>query len=406
MIVLFSAVLRESDEETSDAPSSPEALPVSEKLLFSMKSDAVIRPEDSSQKRPTVLGLFASPEGNTHDKVSDSVFTSPEEVSSPQTNVLSSRSGTEISANTNEISPSSNSPLVSVNNTPVPADEDENDSDVEMDKTEATTTTNEGGALEAIKDETSERDGLPKLRFCLPGKRGARGDRVRMWGRKHKKKRRPQQTSPTDLELTATNSMSPLLPHRTSRCSVIEEQSRVFDVHSKDSDKSVDMGTEETRYSDQQHENVGSTDQITSEINRSDTQLPETNSSHAHAVNDITGDKNPPIVVISPAVEESSHWDFDMSSDQPNDSNNIDQDSSVTTKAEEDVASSMDPNSESRDPNLGGSQSITSSSMWDVPSSENNIFPEPGNQHLSASNDTENTRNPKPKRSRFTVSSS
>ena len=60
-----------------------------------MKSYAVVRPEDSSQKRPTVLGLFASPEGNTHDKVSDSVFTSPEDVSSPQTNGLSSRSGTE-----------------------------------------------------------------------------------------------------------------------------------------------------------------------------------------------------------------------------------------------------------------------------------------------------------------------
>ena len=78
-------------------------------------------------------------------------------------------------------------------------------------------------------------------------------------------------------------------------------------------------------------------------------------------------------------VEESSHWDFDMSSEHSNDSNDIDKDSSVTTKAEEDVASS-------RDPNLARSPSVASSSLsiWDVPSPENNIFPESGNQHLSA----------------------
>ena len=213
--VIFSAVLRENDEETSDVPSSPEALPVSEKLLFPIKSDAVVRPEDSSQKRPTVLGLFASPEGNTHDKVSDSVFTSPEDVSSPQTNGISSRSGTEISASTNDFLPSSHSsedlPLLPVNNTSVPADEAENDSDVELHETgspEATTTTNRGGTLDGTRGETSKRDGVPKLRFCLPGKHGARGDRLRMWGRKHKRKRRPQQKAPSDLELTATNSMS------------------------------------------------------------------------------------------------------------------------------------------------------------------------------------------------------
>ena len=84
-----------------------------------------------------------------------------------------------------------------------------------------------------------------------------------------------------------------------------------------------------------------------------------------------------------------------MSSDHPNDSNDIDKDSSVTTKAEEDVASSRDPNLASSSP-----------SIWDVPSPENNIFPESGNQHLSASNDSGNTRNSKPKSSRFTVSTS
>ena len=345
-------MLRESDEETSDVPSSPEALPVSEKLLFSMKSDAVVRPEDS----------------------------------------------TEISANTNDISPSSNSsedlPLLPVNNTRVPADEAENDSDVELHETgspEATTTTNTGGTLDGTRSETSEQDGVPKLRFCLPGKHGARGDRLRMWGRKHKRKRRPQQKSPSDLELTATNSMSPLRPHGTSQCSDIEEQPRVFDV------RIVDMGTEETGHSDQQHENVRSTDKITSEINQSATQLPLTNSSDAHPANNIAGDKNLPIFVVSPVVEESSHWDFDMSSDHPNDSNDIDKDSSVTTKAE-DVASSGDPN-------LARSPSVASSSLsiWDVPSPENNIFPESGNQHLSASNDSGNTRNSKPKSSRFTV---
>ena len=399
VIVLLSAVLRESDEETSDVPSSPEALPVSEKLLFSMKSDAVVRPEDSSQKRPTVLGLFASPEGNTHDKVSDSVFTSPEDVSSPQTNGISSCSGTEISASTNDILPSSHSsedlPLLPVNNTPVPADESEDDSDVELHETgspKATTANNRGGTLDGTRGETSERDGVPKLRFCLPGKHGARGDRLRMWGRKHKRKRHPQQKSPSDLKLTATNSMSPLLPHGTSQCSDIEEQPRVVDV------RIVDMGTKETGRSDQQHENVVSTDQITSEIDQSATQLPETNSSDAHPANNIAGGENPPIVVVSPVAEESSHWDFDMSSDQLNDSNNIHKDSSVTTKAEENVGSS-------RDPNLARSPSVASSSpsIWDVPSPENNIFPESGNQHLSASNDSGNTRNSKPKSSRFTV---
>ena len=87
-----------------------------------------------------------------------------------------------------------------------------------------------------------------------------------------------------------------------------------------------------------------------------------------------------------------------MSSDHPNDSNDIDKDSSVTTKAEEDVASC-------RIPNLARSPSVASSSpsIWDVPSPENNIFPESGNQHLSASNDSGNTRNSKPKSSRFTV---
>ena len=218
--------------------------------------------------------------------------------------------------------------------------------------------------------------------------------RLRMWGRKHKRKRRPQQKSPSDLELTATNSMSPLLPHRTSQCSDIEEQRRVFDV------RIVDMGTEETGRSDQQHENVVSTDQITSGINQSATQLPVTNSSDAHPANNIAGGENAPIVVVSPVVEESSHWDFDMSSDHPNDSNNIDKDSSVTTKAEENVASSMDPNV-ARSPSVASS----SPSIWDVPSPENNIiFPESGNQHLSASNDSGNTRNSKSKSSRFTVS--
>ena len=129
-------MLRENDEETSDVPSSPEALPVSEKLLFSMKSDAVVRPEDSSQKRPTVLGSHSSED----------------------------------------------LPLLPVNNTSVPADEAENVSDVELHETgspEATTTSNRGGTLDGTRGETSKRDAVPKLRFCLPGKHGARGD---MWG--------------------------------------------------------------------------------------------------------------------------------------------------------------------------------------------------------------------------------
>ena len=138
------------------------------------------------------------------------------------------------------------------------------------------------------------------------------------------------------------------------------------------------MGTEETGRSDQQHENVVSTDQITSGINQSATQLPVTNSSDAHPANNIAGGENPPIVVVSLVVEESSHWDFDMSSHQLNDSNNIDKDSSVTTKAEENVASSMDPNV-ARSPSVASS----SPSIWDVPSPENNIiFPESGNLGL------------------------
>lgn len=389
-------MVRESDEETSDAPSSPEGLPISEKLLFSMKSDAVVRPDDSSQKRPTVLDLFTSPESNTDNKVSDSVFTSPE-VSSPQTNGLTSRSGAEISADTNEISPSSNSSedgrLLPVNNRPVLADESENDSEIEILTVSPEATTDTGGTLDGTKGDTSERDGVPKLRFCLPGKRGARGDRVRMWGRKHKKKRSPQQKS---LELTATNSMSPLLQHGASQCSDIEEQPRVFD--SKDSDKTVDIGTEENRHSRHQPEDFEPTDQMTSEINQTDTQLPETNSSDAHPINNIA--ENPQIVVISPVEEETSLWDFDLSSDQPHDSNIV-KDSSLTT---EDFTSSKDPNIES---SISSSVTSSSPSIRDVPSSENNIFAEPsGHPRSLASTDSENIRNPKPKSSRFTVSSS
>lgn len=452
--------MRESDGETSDAPSTPDTPPaVSEKLL-SMKSDAVVRPGESSQKRPTVLGLFASPEGNTHTKVSDNVFTIPEEVSSPPTqdvfspnsvDEVSSPHRTEISSpNSDEISPTTNSseellPLLSLNGSPTNGAEPESGSSIETSKTsssipeaqhrnELTPTTSQGGTSERIKGGTSEPDGVPKLRFCLPGKRGARGDGVRLWGRKHKKKRPPSKGKcESDLEPTGTNSMSLLLPHGTSQCSEIEEKPEFLepnvsaDVYSKDSDKAMDIGSAdngyandgiaesestgngvtnngiaETGYSaDHGRADFGSTDQTTAERNTMGLELTETDYTDTKPVNTITEEPNPRIVVNSPVEEESSHWDFDLSSGKPSGSNIGNSD---TTQKGEGVTLPDDEIADTTRP-----QNVASSCPRDIASSENNVSPEPGGSRFSVSrnsDDSENTRNPKPSSSRFTVSPS
>ena len=453
--------MRESDGETSDAPSTPDTPPaVSEKLL-SMKSDAVVRPGESSQKRPTVLGLFASPEGNTHTKVSNNVFTIPEEVSSPPTqdvfspnsvDEVSSPHRTEISSpNSDEISPTTNSseellPLLSLNGSPTNGAEPESGSSIETSKTsssipeaqhrnELTPTTSQGGTSERIKGGTSEPGGVPKLRFCLPGKRGARGDGVRLWGRKHKKKRPPSKGKcESDLEPTGTNSMSLLLPHGTSQCSEIEEKPEFLepnvsaDVYSKDSDKAMDIGSADNRYandgvaesestgngvtnngnaqtgySDHGRADFGSTDQKTAERNTTGLELTETDCTDTKPVNTITEEPNPRIVVNSPVEEESSNWDFDLSSGKPSGSNIGNSD---TTQKGEGVTLPDDEIADTTRP-----QNVASSrpSIWDIASSENNVSPEPGGSRFSVSrnsDDSENTRNPKPSSSRFTVSPS
>ena len=403
-----------------------------------MKSDAVIKPEESSEKRPTVLGMFASPEGNAQTKVSDNVFTIPEEISSPPTDEVfspksdevSSPNRTEISSsNTDEVSPSTNPseelPLLSVNVTAATAAKPESGSSIETPKTssssaevqhgsELTPTTSQGGTSERIRGGTSEPDGVPKLRFCLPGKLGARGDGARLWGRRRKKKRPPSGKGKceSDIELTGTNSLSPLLPDATSQCSEMKETSEVWErsvspeVHAEESDKTADNGCandgiSESGYSGHRPADFVSADQITAQRNTTGLEQTETNSTDCKPVNTIAEERKPEIVVNSPVEEESSLWDFDLSLDKPSDSN-IEKDGcdeKDVTVADEEITDGTRP------------QNVASSppSIWDIPSSENNISPEPGGSRFSVSrnrNDLENTTSSKPSSSRFTVSPS
>ena len=409
------AVVRESDEETSDIPSSPETLP---EIFQNMKSDAVVRPGESNTKRPTVLGLFSSPEGNTDEKVSDNAFTPTEETSSSSATNITTSNTTEITTPKTDKISSEDLPLLPQ----APASQDESGSDIEANKTSCSTpeqqhhnepSTSCGNTTDETKGGSSEPDGpAPKLRFCLPGKRGARGDRGRFWGRRQKKKRSHlKEKCESDVELAGTTSMSPLLPLGVNQYSEKEteslEPSLSVSRNSQDGididngstndgittlevtgDGSTNRGNVETGNADHEPTDFRSTDQITSVGS-------ETDCNDSKPLENIREDDKPKIVVSLPVEEESSLWDFDVSSDKIHD-NNID----GTTNAKEDNSNSIEPAQPQN--NL---DSI--SSTEEMPKSENNVSPEPEGSRFSVSkNNEENTGISKPRSSRFTVSPS
>jgi hypothetical protein len=103
------------------------------------------------------------------------------------------------------------------------------------------------------------------------------------------------------------------------------------------------------------------------------------------------------VVTLPVEEEESSLWDFDVASDKPSD-DNTEKDSSVQ---QEGVALSNDE--------MTTPQNVPSPSIWDVPSSENNISPPPAGSRFAVSrnsDDLESIRDSKPRSSRFTVSPS
>ena len=426
------AVVRESDEDLSDLSSSPEVSPVVyDRQLLSMKSDAVVRPDESNQKRPTVLGMFSTL-GNTSAKVSENIFTASEAVSSPPTDDVfslkteerSSSKGTQISSpNTDQLLPSTNSsvPLLSVKSSAAAAVKPESGSSINTSKTlPNTANTKHGDELTPTTSQdptteggTSVPGGIPRLRFCLPGKHRSKGDGAALWSRRRKKKRPPSGKGKceSDIELTGANSMSPLLPHETNELSGNKENSEdnssvPTHVHSKDSNGNADNGSTENECAIDEYPFDRPTDfGFTGEKPGGRDAVPstETGSFGAKSISTPVEETNPKIVVNSPVEEkESSLWDFDLSSDKPSDSI-AEKDGSVGKQEEKDVTFSNEE--------LTTAENVVNSppSIWDIPSSESNISPEPVGSRFTVSrnsNDLGNTGDSKPSSSRFSVSPS
>ncbi|XP_028411303.1 uncharacterized protein LOC114533877 [Dendronephthya gigantea] len=393
------AVVREREEEVSDTTSTSDISPVSEKLI-SMKSDAVVRPDDSKEKRPTILGLFSAPEENLQSQVRDHISVIPEE--SSDTEEDSSRKVEILSAKTVVLGTSpSKKQSVFLDNAPASQIEAESgpgtlqtsSSTREVEET-AEATTSEDGSSEARKDDaTTEKDVLPRLRFCLPGKHAARSEKGKLWGRKHKKKRPPKGEGKADIELQGTTSMSPLLPLHSSDMEENADVSKpLVSTDESDTDQVfADTGSGAMDYDkeDLEYAKHGGPPK--------DEQLIDSNSTPVPRVDEDDPTDDPTVAV------GEDEWDFDVSSDKPS----IKGGGQSATRTE-DVTSS-------------GNQSQPSSgtlldtagprpSIMDISSSENKLIsPEPGGSRFSVSrkaDDSENTKASKPRSSRFTVSSS
>lgn len=428
ILALFSlAVVRESDEEDFSAH---RISPVSEKILSNMKSDAVVKPEESSrsQKRPTVIGLFAShPEeqGNANTKVSDNVFPSPakEDEVSPIIHEVSPTT-CDISPITNEISMTADSseelPLLSANNAnSTTAHKPESGSSLEALKASSSTseenidyesaatsfkqldrTSTRAKPGTSHSEPNSETDGVPKLRFCLVGKHGARGKSggVRLWrkGKQRKKRALLKGKGQSATELKETTSMSPLLPCERRPCTDVQETSSFFEPKSENLE-----GAE-----------PGLPGERSAKRNAADLQPTETNFLDSKPENKITEgeEKNPQIVVNSPSEEESSLWDFDLSSDTPveNKTEETFPDTPERTEGFPSTSNESAMSDRTSSQNVPSSQGETS--IWDIPNSQNSISTEPRGSRFTVSTksndlDSEKQRNSKPS-SRFTVSTS
>ena len=161
-------------------------------------------------------------------------------------------------------------------------------------------------------------------------------------------------------------------------CSVSPE------VYSEETDKIADNGCVNDRIlksgsSGHRPEDFVSTDQITAQRNTTGLELTVTEFTDCKPVNTIAEKKKSQTVINSPVKEESSLWDFNFSLDKPSD-NNIEKDG-CDEKGENVTVADDEITDEKRQQNAATSPP----SIWDIPSSENNISPEPGGSRFPVS---------------------
>lgn len=324
----------------SDAWKTPGTSPEILQNMKCLSCDEVARNrEESGQKRPTVLGLFTSPEGNMQFKVSENTLTNPDDLSSPGTcDVLSPISDeasspikTELStSNTNERSPSVYSseelpllPLNSSTKTPARAE-----SGIEALTTSYNTAKKvlESGLSDRIEGDTSD---CRKSRFCLRNNRGIRS-------RKSKKQSPSQDKCEPDSELAGTNSSSLLLENHEFAFTESEGSDCVNDeIANLDSTGSGKVNNGNAEYVDVEVEpEEGHVSLLKRSENYSTVLKPVDNEC----------DVNPAILINSSVEEKSSLWDFDLSADKDDgvqkDSCKVDGDGEVNKRILDVAASS------------------------------------------------------------------